>query len=132
MGEETLLAEQIKATGFKIGGALDVAVEHHFDASRLRRESLIDRARKGGKGFAYIHYHFHHMTPRMPRLCLLLSVLKLQAWRLFNPRLRRPSEGWTVREMGLEIDASYWKQYLIERRRPRNYASHGLVKRSPK
>ncbi len=132
LGEDTLLAEQVKAAGFKIGGALDVAVEHHFDASRLERQSLIERARKGGKGFAYIHYHFHHMTPRLPRLRLLLSVLKLRVWRLLNPRLRRKIEGLTVCEMGLEIDASYWKQYLIEKRRPRNYTSHGLVYRSQK
>lgn len=127
-GEETLFAEQIKRAGFKIGGALDVAVEHHFDASRLQRQSLLERARTGGESFAYIHYHFQHMKYRLPRLRLGLAWLKLQSWRIRNRRLCREPEGLSEKEMMLVHDFHHWKGFLRQTKRARNYSDHGFVK----
>lgn len=128
LAEETLLAEQIKRAGFRIGGALHVAVEHHFDASRLQRQSLLDRARSDGESFAYIHYHFQHMNYRLPRARWFLAWLHLHLWRVFNHRQCRAPEGLSEREMRLVHDLSHWKGFLQQKKRPRNYSNHGLIK----
>jgi hypothetical protein len=47
---------------------MEVAVEHHFDTSRLTREGMLDIARKMGRSRAYLDHHWLHRRPRLPRL----------------------------------------------------------------
>lgn len=59
-GDESLFSMQLRATGARIGTAPGVAVEHHFDSSRLESRSLRATALKMGRSKAYIVHHWEH------------------------------------------------------------------------
>ena len=52
---ESLFAFKLHRAGFRIAPAFDVQVEHHFDPSRLSRNSFLSAAKKLGRSMAYIH-----------------------------------------------------------------------------
>lgn len=56
LSEESLFALKLYRAGFRIAPAFDVEVEHHFDSSRLSRDSFLSAARQLGRCKAYIHY----------------------------------------------------------------------------
>ncbi len=128
-GEEELFCAQLVKAGIPIYGRLDVAVEHHFDPSRLKRASWLETAERRGRVNAYITYHWHNRDYRLARLRLALAVAKLAAHRALSGK--PPEEGCGEREMQLLYQIGELKQYQIERHRPRNYERHGLVKRGP-
>ena len=123
--DETLFSHQLLAAGCTIGSALDVIVEHHFDPSRLTRAAFLDMARKQGRSKAYVAHHWDHVVLTFP----MLRLAKVQIGIGTHRRPRAPQdEGPTLREMQRETYLGFVQQYLNERRRPRNYALHGLVK----
>lgn len=89
---ESLFALQLHRAGFQIAPAFDTVVEHHFDPSRLSRESFLSAAKRLGRSMAYIHHT--HLPERstlpegqvQPYLELFLQKAKLLAKHL----LRRP------------------------------------------
>ncbi len=131
LGEETLFSAQMRQAGLRIRGALDSAVEHHFEESRLSRASFLASAEKFGRSSAYAKYHWEHFNPTLPRLRLVKHQLELTLWRLTHWPEWHTMEGMPVQEMELMEDVALYRQYLIERRRPRNYDKYGLVKKSP-
>jgi hypothetical protein len=58
LGEETLLGWQLTQQGCRCTLALDVEVEHHFDAGRLSREGLIGLARSKGRSMGHLQHHW--------------------------------------------------------------------------
>jgi GT2 family glycosyltransferase len=130
LGEESLLAEQIKAAGFTIAGAPEVVVEHHCGTSRLQRQPLLGMARKVGRSEAYLYWHWSHEQVPRPALRWAWGVTayaRRYGWR----SLRTPGdvEGHVSdAELSLVRAIAFHAQYLREARRPRNYERHGLVK----
>lgn len=125
--DDILFSLQVKQAGFKILPRWEVEAEHHPDTSRLRRESLLKRARQEGESTAYLWHHWLHMPVRWPRLKAAFYALKLAAWRLSH-RGEVNNEGCDETEMTLVQKAACHKHYLVEMKRPRNYTKRGLVK----
>ena len=124
-GEDALLSWQLLRAGFQIAPALDVAVEHHFDASRLQRASFRDAAERRGRTLAYQQHHWEHLT--VPDAGLRVRRARLRLWlrSLASPRR---AEGMPVWEMDLRERIAFLRQWRIESTRPRNYERFGLVK----
>jgi hypothetical protein len=130
-GEETLFSWQLLKAGYRIKLHKEVCVEHHFDPGRLRRDAFVARAVYGGRSRAYLTYHWQHGSIKWPRLRYFKAWLRLGIYRVFM-KLRSPalSEGIELPEFDRVTGVHFYKQYLRECRRPRNYERHGLVKRN--
>ncbi len=123
-GDETLFAAQLSAAGHTIQKRLVVAVEHHFDGSRLTPASFVKRATDAGRADAYIAYHWWHSENRF-RCAKYLALAALRKALLCMPGGRYSSAAPALRahyKYGLSA------QTLVEMRRPRNYEKQGLAK----
>ena len=128
-GEETLFSWQVLQAGYRIKLHKEVCVEHHFDSTRLRREAFVARAVYSGRSQAYLTYHWQHRQIRWPLLKFVKAWLRLksyQAYAKLNPRAL--VEGIALPEFDRVHGVHFYKQYLRECQRPRNYERHGLVK----
>ena len=130
LGEDTLLGWQLVEAGFKIGYAAEARVTHQPDPSRLTRGGWLSEARKHGRSEAYLRYHWEHTDVRCPSLGQCYYLFKLQVRRLFQPPGAAEAEGCPLWEMSYVLHLEMCRQFLRERRRPRNYARHGLTKRA--
>ncbi|MBA2647764.1 MAG: glycosyltransferase family 2 protein [Pyrinomonadaceae bacterium] len=126
--DESLFSFQLKKAGYRIASAFSTAVEHHFDESRLLRTNFIDTARKMGRSSAYLAYHWEHETIPHPIWQLSLWRLRLIKWRQQRKQERISLEGMSESEMVMLWKYHFNRHSLIERKRPRNYDKHGLVK----
>jgi glycosyltransferase involved in cell wall biosynthesis len=126
--EDSLFSLQLRKAGYKIAAALDAVVEHHFDQSRLLRESFMDRARKEGRCRAYVAHHWEHRELASPRRKAGVLTLRLLKTRITRRRERAHREGISEWELTMMERLYYYRQYLIERTRPRVYSRYGLVK----
>jgi glucosyl-dolichyl phosphate glucuronosyltransferase len=126
--EDSLFSFQVKKAGYKMVAAFDAVVEHHFDPSRLLRTSFTDRASREGRCRAYVAHHWEHVK---------LASVRRDAWiltaRLLKRRITRikecvQREGLPTWEMEMIEQLHFFRQYLTERKRPRAYSRHGLVK----
>ena len=119
--DEGLFCYQLLTAGYKIASALDVCVEHHFDESRLLRASFVDMAKKMGRSSAYVAYHWRHDDIPAARKYAMKRPLRLAYLRL-QVKLRCQTQK-MVSETELQLihDVHFYRQYLIERQRPRNY-----------
>ena len=124
-----LFTRQLISAGLRVIAKPAVEVEHHPQASRLRRESFMDTAQKYGRSKAYIAYHWEH-TGHEPILRPLLRTWTSLWYRRF---LHFPK--WWTKE-GIEAwefekiqKIAFLKQIAMERRRPRNYSKEGWHKR---
>jgi GT2 family glycosyltransferase len=126
--DDTLFTRQIVAAGYRLGCALDVCVEHHFDESRLSRDGFFERSRRAAMSWAYVAYHWEHQLIRFPRLRLAKAMLRLMYKRLRNRRDMRRDEGVPSWEIDVVCGVYFYKQHLAERGRKFNYEKHGLVK----
>jgi glycosyltransferase involved in cell wall biosynthesis len=121
---DTLFSWQVREAGYRLKGAFDHAIEHHFDESRLSRSRLLDAARVQGRCHAYVLHHWQHgVRPAPVRNCLrhLLSLTKLRL-----SRLSRQAEGVPEPELIHVAQIHIERQWMIESRRPRNYERRGL------
>jgi glycosyltransferase involved in cell wall biosynthesis len=131
-GEETLFSWQVLQAGFRIKLRKDVCVEHHFDASRLRREAFLARAVYSGRSRAYLTYHWQHRRIKWPLLRYWKAWLRLKVYRAFRkPGSAARTEGIELAEFDRVSGLHFYEQYLRERRRPCNYERNGLVKLNP-
>ncbi len=128
--DESLFSFQLKRAGYRVVSAFGVTVEHHFEESRLARANFLDTARKMGRSSAYWAHHWEHEEVRRPRIELALARLRLAKWRAQRRRECQSPEGMPEWEMVLLKQVHFYRQYLLERARPRNYERHGLVKLS--
>lgn len=122
-GEETFFCSMLLSAGYRLAGALDVAVEHHFARSRLANDALLDMARKRGRSDAFIYHHWSHRQSRliMPRLALAT----LKRWR---SRVGDRMTGVLSEEsIQAEMTLAFGRELIAQRRRRRKYSLHGLV-----
>lgn len=125
--EDVLFGAQVLAAGFRIHDGLDVCVEHHFDPSRLGRETWVAGAGKRGESHAYMGHHWEHWRGRFIRARLWREQTRLARWRSRNPD-RMGGEGCSEEELQLIYNCGVLRGHLRESARPRNYEHHGLVK----
>ncbi len=127
--DDTLFSRQLLAAGYRMAAAYDVPVEHHFDASRLSYASLLKMAQGHEHSNAYVAWHWEHQEYKAVHVRLLVRRLKLALLRLTRLRERQGEAPppWEENHLGV---TTFFRQYLIERRRPRNYEKHGLVKKT--
>ena len=128
--DDSLFSWQLEAAGFRLGRAPEAMVEHHCEENRLLRRQYLESARKNGQGRAYVMHHWKHENVRFPLLRLGAVQIKLARRRLISRHDTKIEEGCADWELSLTAELARYKQYLIERRRPRNYEWHGLVKKS--
>lgn len=125
-GEDSLFSRQIQVAGYKLVGALDVAVEHHFDLSRLTKERLITLARNMGRMQAFISHHWDHQAVQRSRRKFIRTKLQ-QLWArryaLLNERMDTPA---FLHALRMEQDHAFYKEYFVQQRRPFKYALRGL------
>ncbi len=126
--DDSLFSCQLKLAGYHIASALDVVVEHHFDPSRLLRSNFLDLAKKFGRTQAYVYYHWQHNVIPLPHLRMNKRILQLAVQVVAHPKDSRISEGISPAEAELQREFHFYKQYLVERKRPHNYQKFGLVK----
>jgi len=124
LGEETLFSMQLKEAGYRIAGAFEVEVEHHFDEKRLEAESRLEIARTLGAVDAYLAYHWKHAKWSRPRLRLLRAWI---LWALCRASGRK-GKGVSERLLWVTRSVHACLQYLREEVRPRNYEKHGLAR----
>jgi hypothetical protein len=129
LGEDTLFGWQLVEAGFEIGHNAEARVMHQPETSRLTRGGWLHEARKHGRSEAYLRYHWEHADIRFPWLSELYYLFKLQVRRLFQRPRPVESEGCPLWEMSYVLSIEMCRQFRTERRRPRNYARHGLTKR---
>ena len=140
--EDVLFTSQLKEAGFRFARVNNAPVAHHADASRLTRRAFLSAARRRGRSMAYLRYHWHHWTAaqfthrkrrwelwRHPYAVLVKRWMHLWLWRLRHPGELRRSEGIVPEEFAFVNLWWQMRQYLVERKRPRNYERRGLVKR---
>jgi glycosyltransferase involved in cell wall biosynthesis len=128
--DEVLFSYQLKAAGFRIGSALDVVVEHHFDPARLTRESLLKAAGKHGRSQAYLAHHWDHKVISLPQGRLAKCALRLAVQRVRHRRTPASAEGLARWEFEGTAIIEFYRGYLCEQRRSRVYDKHGLMKRT--
>jgi glycosyltransferase involved in cell wall biosynthesis len=127
---DTLFSWQLREAGFRLLGAFDHEIEHHFAESRLSRPSLLGAARIQGKCRAYVWHHWRHELRPGSILRLARSLVRLA--KLRSRGLGQASaEGVPMAE--LELVEAIWleRQWLRESRRSRNYARRGLRRAMP-
>ncbi len=126
--DDTLFSHQLEQAGFRLGYAERAVVFHHFGESRLRRSAWLDAAHKRGRADGYLSYQWLHNEPSTVRLRGLWWSAKLSARRLVRPPVAPEAEGCDWWEISYIRMRAKFRQILLERRRPRNYACRGLVR----
>lgn len=123
--DETLFSEQVRAAGFRLVGAFDIAVEHHFDVSRLSGQSVLDLARRMGRSGAYMHHHWEHRP--FPLLVPKLVYVHLRRFWIRHTKSRGEKGSGAVSDtdVRLERNLAFYREYIVQRRRPRKYPVHG-------
>lgn len=126
--EDSLFSFQLIEAGYKVITAFDASVEHHFDASRLQRKSLLQRAVNEGCSTAYMWHHWLHVEVSHPHLRAFARSLELRVMRFLRRRQCAVFEGSPEWELELLRKVHCYKHFAIEAKRPRNYHKRGLVK----
>jgi len=127
-GEESLFSRQLLQAGYQFAFAGDAPVEHFFNEKRMSRVEWLKSAVKRGATKAYISHHWEHEEIIKPLYGYLKALLSLYSWRGGHLDACWLADGCAMEEMQLVKKASFLKHYMIEKKRPRNYEYHGLVK----
>jgi glycosyltransferase involved in cell wall biosynthesis len=129
-GEETLLTWQMQEAGLRLQAVPDAIVVHHPDASRLLRAEWLKGAHKRGHSLAYLIYHWQHAELRLPWFRYYYVSAKLRIRRIFQPPPSPNEESCPPWEMSYLAEMAMCRQFIEERKRPRNYTRHGLQKKT--
>lgn len=128
-GEETLFSWQLCEAGYRLRRVSDALVVHYFEPSRLLHSQWLAVARKRGHTSAYLLHHWQHGEVKNPLIRLYYFAAKLHLRRILQPPVPMDAEGCAPWEMSYVHTIEMCRQFLKERRRPRNYTRHGLQKR---
>ncbi len=123
--DETLFSFQLIATGCKLIGALNVSVEHHFDLSRLKPDSLTDCARKMGRSRAFIFHHWEHQKSRLVFPRLVLCHLRRLWIKSTDRGAGAGNEILFDQLLKLEQELAFYREYIVQRKREIKYAFRG-------
>ena len=129
-GDDNLFSHQLLEAGYTLV-SMPLRTEHHFLTDRLTRASFLNHAKKLGMSGAYTAHHWEHQAMRTARANLLKKIVQLTIWRATHRAEVERAEGMHASEMHHLRSLHIYGHFLIERRRPRNYDRHGLVKRPP-
>lgn len=127
--EDTFFGWELVEAGFKIEYVPQAVVRHQLDVSRLRRSNWLSDARNRGRTQAYLLYHWEHADLKAPGIKWLWYWVKLRLRSILQRPPPLESEGCPAWEMSYVAAMARCNQFRLERRRPRNYARHGLSKR---
>jgi len=116
-GDDTMFAWRLRAAGLRIGSALDVEVEHHFDPTRLSRASFLSMARKFGATRGHLLHTWNKEKIESPRRKALQSLALLSLLRLRHCPWRR-CEGIADWEGSLVSEYHAYRQYARELQKP--------------
>lgn len=130
--EDSLFSQQLRVAGYRFKRVSTAAVEHHFSPTRLKRESFLVRAQREGASIAYFDWHWAHYDVKRPGYLTLRKRAKLALLRCIRRKQLRTDEGCPDWEMNLVQQIAYFSQYAEERRKPRAYEKHALVKTATK
>jgi len=125
--DEALFSWQMTAAGFRLKGSLDVAVEHHFDTTRLTRDSLLTLARKMGRSRAYIFHHWKQQRSRMIVPRLTWAELQLAWARILDRNGRLAGRLPSIEVIRQEEMRAFCREYLVQRKGPARYAVSGTA-----
>jgi glycosyltransferase involved in cell wall biosynthesis len=125
-GDDVLFSFQLKEAGFRLISAFDVAVVHHFQSIRLRREQWLAAARCHADTQAYLRHHWYHEQMGLIRFRYWKALVLLMACRLRPSKI--PAEGCSRTELRLRVAAMTHRKFLVERKRSRNYEKRGLCR----
>ena len=130
--DEALFGNQLLAAGYRLTGAADAVVEHHFQPARLKRQAFLDHGAKAGRSVAYIAWHWGH-SPRDPmvKFRALRKRVRLALLRTVRRRDCSLEEGCAEWEFNASRTIGYFEQFAREQERPRAYEKHGLRKLAP-
>ncbi|MBE2216347.1 MAG: glycosyltransferase family 2 protein [Opitutaceae bacterium] len=119
--DEVLFSRQLMAANFRIAGALDTTVAHHFDLTRLEESTLYSTAHRMGRSHAYIFYHWDHQHMSYPRGRMMLLRLMLVGTHIarFLGILSLGSAG--SERLRLYSRLGFVEEYLRQRSRKPNY-----------
>lgn len=124
-GDDTLFSWRLRAAGFHITGALDVAVEHHFDISRLTPSAIAALAVKMGATAGYFDWHWWQTTDRWNDFRLAWLRLKMLLRRAGQRLLGEGTKHLPEWELVYRISLARCEQYRRESRFPRRYPRPG-------
>jgi hypothetical protein len=125
----------LQRAGFRLVTALDVSVEHHPQANRLRYAAFADTMTKQGRSDAYLDHHWRHATPTRARslAALAMWIIRLGTYRLWPPRRRAATaEGMAPQEMTIRRRIAYHREMLRVHGTPRRYDRLGHRRRRTK
>jgi hypothetical protein len=112
-GDDTMFAWKLQAAGLRIGSALHVEVEHHFDPQRLSRVAFLEMARRFGMTHGHLQRIWHKEKIERPKLKALQTLAMLSLLRLKHWPSRR-SEGIVDWEGSLVSEYHSFRQYARE------------------
>ena len=124
--DDTLFSRQLLAAGYRIADRMDSCVEHHFEASRMKRECWLNSAKRRGESRAYVGHHWDHWNIRMGWLRVRKACLKLAVWRKTHP-YRMVSEGCDEEELSLVYEHAQLLWRMRQRTTPRKYDRCGML-----
>lgn len=128
--DDILFSLQMKEAGLRLFPLWQAEIEHHFDESRLEYSALVQRSEAEGRSQAYFWYHWLHHPVSAPALKERIFTAQLAALRKREySRDRAHGEGCSEAEMLLVQKVFCYRQYLVERKRSRNYELRGLIKK---
>lgn len=126
-GEETLFSFELLAAGYILSGALEVAVEHHFDLDRLTEANLISMARKMGRSDAFITHHWHHRKVLRNIPLSISRRLRLGWLRRFAMGNNRGAARNLAEVLALEENLAFFREYAVQRKRPWKYSPREIA-----
>ena len=88
-GDDTMFAWRLLAAERRIGSALHVEVEHHFDRRRLSRASFLQMAERFGRTHGHLLRVWHKQHVARPRLKAIQKLAILSLLRLKHRPFRR-------------------------------------------
>jgi glycosyltransferase involved in cell wall biosynthesis len=126
--EDTLVWLQLCENGCRIAAAYDVIADHQFDSSRLSRASFKRLMQRRGEFNAYVAHHWFHSKWRFPHVKVAREWIRLQWKRALCLREWISHPAAPVWELLMMEGLHTFKQYIHERKLPRNYARRGLAR----
>lgn len=123
--EENLFSRQLVAAGFRLVGAPDAIVHHHFSVSRLDMESVLRIACKIGRSDAYLDWHWFHRPPKHLTLAQRLKAILKQRVTRISATKHAAAES----DFNLSCFLAYHDEYSRCMQEPRKYLGGSIEKK---
>jgi len=128
--DDVLFSNQLTSAGYRLTRAMDYPVVHHFDPARLSRASFLKRAKQEGRSLAYVAHHWDHLDLSASWRDILHDFVLFTIQRMKRRKQWHHRESAPTWEILALVHLCGRFSFLRERRKPRKYVKHGLVKLS--